>query len=113
MIIEQFNLQSLLRGTSAWTADAACAGQYELYDTAAALSLDDFASKYRRDLRDKAVDVARHVCRTCPVLHRCETASMTEDRGFWAGMTEAQRDARFYPNGRPEQPLQDDTLESA
>jgi hypothetical protein len=88
------NLRSLLDGKSAWTADAACAGQYELYDTAAALPV--LASTKRVALRAKALQAARAICGTCEVLRRCEEASATEDDGFWAGMTEEERDTRWY-----------------
>jgi AraC-like DNA-binding protein len=77
-----------------WTADAACAGQYELYDTAAALPL--LASTQRVVLRARALTAARRICRTCEVLRRCEEASSTEENGFWAGMTEEERDTRWY-----------------
>ena len=88
------DLRSLLDGKSAWTADAACAGQYELYDTAAALPV--LASTKRVTLRARALDAARKNCATCPVLRRCEEASATEENGFWAGMTEEERDTRWY-----------------
>jgi len=88
------NLRSLLDGKSGWTADAACAGQYELYDTAAALPV--LASVRRVTLRARALEAARKNCATCPVLRRCEEASSTEENGFWAGMTEEERDTRWY-----------------
>jgi hypothetical protein len=87
-------LQSLLDGTSAWTADAACAGQYELYDTAAELPV--LASTQRVKLRTRAVAAARRMCSTCEVLRRCEEASSTEEDGFWAGMTEEERATRWF-----------------
>jgi len=93
------NLRSLLDGKSAWTADAACAGQYELYDTAAALPV--LASTKRVTLRARALDAARKNCATCPVLRRCEEASSTESDGFWAGMTEEERDTRWYHQRHP------------
>jgi len=76
-----------------WASDAACAGQYELYDTAAALPV--LASVRRVTLRGRALDAARAICGTCPVLRRCEEASATESDGFWAGMTEEERDTRW------------------
>ena len=93
------NLRSLLDGKSAWTADAAYAGQYELYDTAAALPV--LASVRRVTLRAKALQAARAMCGTCEVLRRCEEASATESDGFWAGMTEAERDTRWYHQRHP------------
>jgi hypothetical protein len=93
------DLRSLLDGKSAWTADAACAGQYELYDTAAALPV--LASVKRVTLRARALAAARKNCATCPVLRRCEEASSTEENGFWAGMTEEERDTRWYHQRHP------------
>jgi WhiB family redox-sensing transcriptional regulator len=94
MSIHPFTLSELLRGTSGWKADGACAGQYELYDTAAALPL--LASAERVTLRTRALAAARAICATCPVLRRCEENSATEFNGFWAGMTEAERDTRWF-----------------
>jgi hypothetical protein len=94
MIVEQFNLPAILNGTSGWMGDAACAGQYELYDTAAQLPV--LASAQRVALRARALEAVHSICSTCPVLRACETASMTEDRGYWAGMTEQERATRFY-----------------
>jgi len=88
------NLRSLIEGKSGWTADAACAGQYELYDTAAALPA--LASTQRVVLRARALAAARAICHTCDVLRRCEEASSTEENGFWAGMTEEERATRWY-----------------
>ena len=88
------DLRALIEGKSGWTADAACAGQYELYDTAAALPL--LASTQRVVLRARALVAARAMCRTCDVLRRCEEASCTEENGFWAGMTEQERDTRWF-----------------
>ena len=88
------DLRALIEGKSGWTADAACAGQYELYDTAAALPL--LASTQRVILRARALEAARRICRTCDVLRRCEEASCTEENGFWAGMTEEERATRWF-----------------
>lgn len=99
------NLDTLL-GRSAWTADAACAGQYELFDTAAALPA--LASTKRVELHRRAIDAARRMCRTCDVLRRCEEASATEEDGFWAAMTEQERDTRWYHERRLTTTTEDD-----
>ena len=46
--------------------------------------------------RDRALVAARRICHSCPVLPRCEQACMGQDSGFWAGMTEKERDTRWY-----------------
>jgi hypothetical protein len=81
-------------GPSGWTAEAACAGQYELFDTAGTLPV--LASVERIRLQAVALLSARSLCRSCPVLGRCEEASVTEELGFWAGMTEGRREERWW-----------------
>lgn len=79
---------------TAWVLDAACAGQYELFDTAAALPVNASATRVR--LHDRALAAARQICHTCPVRRACEVASMGVDEGFMAELTEAERDTRWY-----------------
>ena len=81
-------------GRTAWVLDAACAGQYELFDTASALPVNASATRVR--LHDRALAAARRICHTCPVRRACEVASMGVDEGFMAEMTEQERDIRWY-----------------
>jgi len=81
-------------GHAVWVLDAACAGQYELFDTAAALPVNASATRVRA--HDRAVAAARGICHTCPVRRACEVASAGGDEGFMAEATEAERDIRWY-----------------
>jgi len=82
------------QGRTAWVLDAACAGQYELFDTAAALPANASATRVRA--HDRALTAARGICHTCPVRRACEVASMGVYEGFMAELTEAERDTRWY-----------------
>jgi len=82
------------QGRTGWVLDAACAGQHELFDTAAALPVNASATRVRA--HDRAVAAARGICHTCPVRRACEVASMGVYEGFMAELTEAERDTRWY-----------------
>lgn len=81
-------------GRTAWVLAAACAGQYELFDAAAALPVNASATRVRA--HDWALAAARQICHTCPVRRACEVASAGVYEGFMAELTEQERDTRWY-----------------
>lgn len=71
----------------AWVYEAACGP-----DTAH-LFVDREASERAGDLIYR-LDAAAAICATCPVFALCEQAGRTEESGYWAVRSRAQKSAR-------------------
>jgi WhiB family transcriptional regulator, redox-sensing transcriptional regulator len=75
-------------GPLLWAADAACAGQTELFFAAAG---------ERPEARIVREDKARAICAACPVLLECrDWAREHREYGFWGGESEEERAAAGY-----------------
>jgi WhiB family redox-sensing transcriptional regulator len=100
----------IFSGPLAWTVDAACVGQTDLFFAPAGERPE---TRVLREAR------ARAVCRICDVLSPCrDWARENREYGFWGGESEEERAAAGfrvdmpvgrvarYPtgNGRPVQP---------
>jgi WhiB family transcriptional regulator, redox-sensing transcriptional regulator len=97
-------------GPLAWTADAACAGQTELFFAPAG---------ERPEARVGRETKARAICSSCEALGECrDWARSNREYGFWGGESEEERAAAGYRvdmpvgrvarypkgNGRPVEP---------
>ena len=77
----------IFSGPLAWTADAACVGQTDLF----------FAPAGNGPRRARCVRHARSICRTCPVLLPCrDWARENREYGFWGGESEENRAAAGF-----------------
>ena len=75
-------------GPLAWTAEAACTGQTDLFFAPAG---------ERPEARVVREEAARSICRSCPVLGQCrEWARENREYGFWGGESEEERAAAGY-----------------
>ena len=75
-------------GPLAWTADAACTGQTDLFFAPAG---------ERPEARVGRENRARAICRDCPVLLECrDWARENREYGFWGGESEEERAAAGY-----------------
>jgi len=75
-------------GPLAWTADAACTGQTDLFFAPAG---------ERPEARVGRESRARGICRDCPVLLECrDWARENREYGFWGGESEEERAAAGY-----------------
>ena len=78
----------IFTGPLAWTADAACVGQTDLFFAPAGERPE---TRIMREAR------ARSICRGCVVLHPCrEWARDNREYGFWGGESEEERAAAGY-----------------
>jgi WhiB family transcriptional regulator, redox-sensing transcriptional regulator len=78
----------IFTGPLAWTADAACVGQTDLFFAPAG---------ERPETRTMREARARAICRTCPVLLPCrDWARENREYGFWGGESEENRAAAGY-----------------
>ncbi|HUF84209.1 MAG TPA: WhiB family transcriptional regulator [Acidimicrobiia bacterium] len=78
----------IFTGPLAWTADAACTGQTDLFFAAAG---------ERPEARVVREGQARSICRDCPVLLECrDWARENREYGFWGGESEEERAAAGY-----------------
>jgi WhiB family redox-sensing transcriptional regulator len=78
----------IFTGPLAWTSDAACIGQTDLF----------FASAGERpETRIAREARARAICRLCAVLEPCrEWARDNREYGFWGGESEEERAAAGF-----------------
>ncbi|MEX0665839.1 MAG: WhiB family transcriptional regulator [Acidimicrobiia bacterium] len=75
-------------GPLAWTTDAACVGQTDLFFAPAGERPE---TRVLREAR------ARSICRSCPVAQPCrEWARDNREYGFWGGESEEDRAAAGY-----------------
>ena len=75
-------------GPLAWTADAACCGQTDLFFAPAGERPE---TRVLREAR------ARAICRTCEVVVPCrDWAREQREYGFWGGESEEERAAAGY-----------------
>jgi WhiB family redox-sensing transcriptional regulator len=78
----------IFTGPLAWTADAACTGQTDLFFAPAG---------ERPEARVVRESQARSICRDCPVLLECrDWARENREYGFWGGESEEERAAAGY-----------------
>jgi WhiB family redox-sensing transcriptional regulator len=78
----------LFTGPLAWTDDAACTGQTDLFFAPAG---------ERPEARVTRENRARAICSTCPVLLECrDWARENREYGFWGGESEEERAAAGY-----------------
>ena len=78
----------IFTGPLAWTDDAACRGQNELFFAPAG---------ERPETRSVRESKARAVCNTCAVIEPCrEWARQNREYGFWGGESEEERAAAGY-----------------
>jgi WhiB family redox-sensing transcriptional regulator len=75
-------------GPLAWTVDAACSGQTDLFFAPAG---------ERPEARVVRERTARGICQRCPVLLECrDWARENREYGFWGGESEEERAAAGY-----------------
>jgi len=78
----------IFSGPLAWTADATCVGQTDLFFAPAG---------ERPETRSMREARARSICRTCPVLLPCrDWARENREYGFWGGESEENRAAAGF-----------------
>ncbi|MBM3670765.1 MAG: WhiB family transcriptional regulator [Actinobacteria bacterium] len=78
----------IFTGPLAWTADAACIGQTDVFFAPAGERPE---TRILREAR------ARSICRSCEVLHPCrEWARENREYGYWGGESEEERAAAGY-----------------
>jgi len=78
----------IFTGPLAWTTDAACVGQTDLFFAPAG---------ERPEAREVREDLARAVCAQCPVLADCRSwARENREYGFWGGESEEERAAAGF-----------------
>lgn len=78
----------IFTGPLAWTADAACVGQTDLFFAPAG---------ERPETRILRESRARAICRTCVVVASCrEWARDNREYGFWGGESEEERAAAGF-----------------
>ena len=78
----------IFTGPLAWTADAACTGQTDLFFAPAG---------ERPEARVTRENRARSICAGCPVLLECrDWARENREYGFWGGESEEERAAAGY-----------------
>ena len=78
----------IFTGPLAWTADAACTGQTDLFFAPAG---------ERPEARVTRESRARAICASCPVLLECrDWARENREYGFWGGESEEERAAAGY-----------------
>lgn len=78
----------IFSGPLAWTADAACVGQTDLFFAPAG---------ERPETRSMREARARSICRKCPVLLPCrDWARENREYGFWGGESEENRAAAGF-----------------
>ena len=78
----------IFTGPLAWTTDAACGGQTDLFFAAAG---------ERPEARVIREGRARSICRDCPVLLECrDWARENREYGFWGGESEEERAAAGF-----------------
>ena len=78
----------IFTGPLAWTADAACTGQTDLFFAPAG---------ERPEARVVREGRARAICRNCPVLLECrDWARENREYGFWGGESEEERAAAGF-----------------
>ena len=78
----------IFTGPLAWTSDAACIGQTDLFFAPAG---------ERPEARVVREGQARSICRSCPVLLECrDWARENREYGFWGGESEEDRAAAGY-----------------
>lgn len=75
------------RGPSGWVNDAACVGRDpELFFG------PDLSGRYGRQ-QAAAVEMAKSICRECPVIRPCLVHALNaHEVGVWGGTTEAERE---------------------
>jgi WhiB family redox-sensing transcriptional regulator len=78
----------IFTGPLAWTADAACGGQSDLFFAPAGERPE---TRVLREVR------ARAICRGCPVMTPCrDWARDNREYGFWGGESEEERAAAGF-----------------
>jgi WhiB family transcriptional regulator, redox-sensing transcriptional regulator len=78
----------IFTGPLAWTSEAACTGQTDLFFAAAG---------ERPEARVVRESQARAICRSCPVLLECrDWARENREYGFWGGESEEERAAAGF-----------------
>jgi WhiB family transcriptional regulator, redox-sensing transcriptional regulator len=78
----------IFTGPLAWTADAACCGQTELFFAPAG---------ERPEARTSRESKARAVCNSCAVIAPCrDWARQHREYGFWGGESEEERAAAGF-----------------
>ena len=78
----------IFTGPLAWTADAACGGQTDLFFAPAGERPE---TRVLREAR------ARAICRSCPVMTPCrDWARDSREYGFWGGESEEERAAAGF-----------------
>jgi WhiB family transcriptional regulator, redox-sensing transcriptional regulator len=78
----------IFTGPLAWTSDAACTGQTDLFFAPAG---------ERPEARVVREGQARAICRSCPVLLECrDWARENREYGFWGGESEEERAAAGF-----------------
>jgi WhiB family redox-sensing transcriptional regulator len=78
----------IFTGPLAWTADAACIGQTDVFFAPAGERPET------RELREAR---ARSICRTCEVVRPCrDWARENREYGFWGGESEEERAAAGF-----------------
>ena len=87
MAVEQLS-NIVFTGPLAWTDDAACAGQTDLFFAPAG---------ERPEARVVREGRARAICGACPALYACrDWARENREYGFWGGESEEERAAAGY-----------------
>lgn len=83
---------------SSWQLRAACRGEDSTYFFAPSY----FEKRWEKDARE---EVAKAICRHCPVLDECrEYALQVRDgHGIWGGLNEMERRALLRQQGRQQQ----------